>query len=73
MGCYLARTYSGTHKSFPKQLWFPKTPTAFHNKAQGRGAHPGYAVFTHSTPTGLHNSKGWILWNPVGVQTLQQF
>ena len=43
-----------------------KTPRAFHNKAQGRKAHPGYAAFTHPTPTGLHNGRD--LWNPVGVQ-----
>ena len=29
------------------------TPTAFHNKAQGRGAHPGYWVIKHAYPNGV--------------------
>ena len=58
--------YRDSHKSIPRQPWFRIKPTAFHNKAQGRGTHPGYAVLRHPTPTGLHNGRE--LWNPVGVQ-----
>ena len=29
------------------------TPTAYHNKAQGRGAHPGYGIMKHAYPNGV--------------------
>ena len=60
------KRYCDSPKSLPKQPCFRQTPTAFNNKAQGRGTHPGYAVFRNSTPTGLYNTRD--LWNPVGVQ-----
>ena len=29
------------------------TPLAYHNKAQGRGAHPGYGIIKHAYPNGV--------------------
>ncbi len=42
------------------------TPKAFDLKAQGRAAHPGYALRGIQTPTGFHHR---VRYNPVGVET----